>query len=166
MLRTLRAASGAVRGSATRGLSTIVLPDLPYDEGALAPVVSGEIMALHHSKHHAAYVANFNIALAQYAEAEAKGDVGRMIALQPALKFNGGGHVNHSIFWKNLCPPKVRKSRPWSPGRSRPLLVAPRVPLPLLLPSACCSRAPRISRRPRATCCATWRRTLGRWRRW
>ena len=46
---------------------------------------------LHHSKHHAAYVANFNIALAQYAEAEAKGDVARMIALQPALKFNGGG---------------------------------------------------------------------------
>ena len=46
---------------------------------------------LHHSKHHAAYVTNFNAALGQYAEAEAKGDVARMIALQPALKFNGGG---------------------------------------------------------------------------
>jgi hypothetical protein len=46
---------------------------------------------LHHTKHHAAYVANFNAALAAYAEAEAKGDIARMIALQPALRFNGGG---------------------------------------------------------------------------
>jgi len=103
------AAAAAPRGCAGRGLATVVLPDLPYDFGALQPVVSGEIMALHHGKHHAAYVANFNVALAQYAEAEAKGDVGRMIALQPALKFNGGGHVNHSLFWKNLCPPKARQ---------------------------------------------------------
>jgi len=72
-------------------MQTLVLPDLPYDFGALQPAISGEIMQLHHSKHHAAYVANFNVAQAQYAEAEAKGDLGRMIALQPALKFNGGG---------------------------------------------------------------------------
>jgi hypothetical protein len=106
----LRSAAARARASApaARGLVTAVLPDLPYDFGALQPVVSDEIMALHHGKHHAAYVANFNVALAQYAEAEAKGDVGRMIALQPSLKFNGGGHVNHSIFWKNLCPPKAR----------------------------------------------------------
>ena len=51
---------------------------------------------LHHSKHHAAYVANFNAALAQYADAEAKGDVARMIALQPAIKFNGGGAAGGS----------------------------------------------------------------------
>lgn len=164
MLRTLRAASGAVRGAAGgRSLSTVVLPDLPYDEGALAPVVSGEIMALHHSKHHAAYVANFNIALAQYAEAEAKGDVGRMIALQPALKFNGGGHVNHSIFWKNLCPPKVRLREP--AVSDVPVLLVPRAPPFLPLLSSCGSRVPRTSCRPRGTCCATWRRTLGRWRR-
>ena len=52
---------------------------------------------LHHSKHHAAYVANFNAALAQYADAEAKGDVARMIALQPAIKFNGGGAAGGSL---------------------------------------------------------------------
>jgi hypothetical protein len=46
---------------------------------------------LHHSKHHNAYVTNYNTALQQYAEAEQKGDIARMIALQSAIKFNGGG---------------------------------------------------------------------------
>ncbi|XP_077342434.1 superoxide dismutase [Mn], mitochondrial [Lithobates pipiens] len=80
------------------------LPDLPYDFGALQPHISAEIMQLHHSKHHAAYVNNLNIAEEKYAEALAKGDVTAQISLQPALKFNGGGHVNHSIFWTNLSP--------------------------------------------------------------
>ena len=66
-------------------------------------------MELHVTKHHQAYVTNFNAALVQYAEAESKGDVAKMIQLQSALKFNGGGHVNHSIFWTNLCPPKDQK---------------------------------------------------------
>jgi superoxide dismutase len=47
-------------------------------------------MQIHHSKHHAAYVNNFNLLLPQYQEAEHKGDLAKMIALQPALKFNGG----------------------------------------------------------------------------
>lgn len=81
-----------------------VLPDLSYDYGALEPVISGKIMEIHHSKHHAAYVANLNKALAQYAEAEEKGDLAAMIGLQQAIKFNGGGHLNHSIFWTNLAP--------------------------------------------------------------
>uniref|UniRef100_A0AAV3A6W1 Superoxide dismutase [Mn], mitochondrial n=1 Tax=Pyxicephalus adspersus TaxID=30357 RepID=A0AAV3A6W1_PYXAD len=80
------------------------LPDLPYDFGALQPHISAEIMQLHHSKHHATYVNNLNIAEEKYSEALAKGDVTAQIALQPALKFNGGGHVNHSIFWTNLSP--------------------------------------------------------------
>lgn len=80
------------------------LPDLPYDYSALEPVISGEIMELHHKKHHNAYVTNVNKALEQYAEAEAKNDLAKMIALQSAINFNGGGHVNHSIFWTNLAP--------------------------------------------------------------
>lgn len=80
------------------------LPQLPYDFNALEPVVSGKIMELHYSKHHAAYVANLNKALEQYNEAQAKNDLDAMIALQPAIRFNGGGHLNHSIFWTNLAP--------------------------------------------------------------
>lgn len=80
------------------------LPDLPYDYGALAPHISAEIMQLHHSKHHAAYVNNLNATEEKYHEALAKGDVTTQVALQPALRFNGGGHINHSIFWTNLSP--------------------------------------------------------------
>eukprot|EP01098_Paradermamoeba_levis_P006579 TRINITY_DN2736_c0_g1_i1.p1 TRINITY_DN2736_c0_g1~~TRINITY_DN2736_c0_g1_i1.p1 ORF type:complete len:265 (-),score=108.44 TRINITY_DN2736_c0_g1_i1:22-711(-) len=82
------------------------LPALSYGYDALSPVISGKIMELHHSKHHNAYVTNLNAALEQYADAESKQDVGKMIALQAAIKFNGGGHINHSIFWTNLAPQK------------------------------------------------------------
>ncbi len=61
-------------------------------------------MELHYKKHHAAYVANLNKALEQYATANDQQNLGQMIALQQAIKFNGGGHVNHSIFWTNLMP--------------------------------------------------------------
>lgn len=80
------------------------LPDLPYDFNALEPVISAEIMQLHYSKHHNAYVTNLNAALEKACEARDKGDLETMIALQQAIKFNGGGHVNHSIFWTNLAP--------------------------------------------------------------
>lgn len=80
------------------------LPPLPYSLDALEPVISAEIMSLHYNKHHNAYVTNLNKALEQYAEAEKKNDVAAMIATQSAIKFNGGGHVNHSIFWTNLAP--------------------------------------------------------------
>ncbi len=81
------------------------LPELPYDFNALEPVISAEIMQLHYTKHHQTYVNNLNAALEKYHEAEAKGDLAAMISLQQAIKFNGGGHVNHSIFWTNLAPP-------------------------------------------------------------
>lgn len=80
------------------------LPDLGYDFNALEPVISAEIMTLHYTKHHATYVANLNKALEQLAEAEQKNDLPPQIALQSAIKFNGGGHINHSIFWTNLAP--------------------------------------------------------------
>jgi len=83
---------------------TYKLPDLPYDFSALEPVISAEIMMLHYTKHHQGYVNNLNSALEKYAQAEKEQDVAEMIALQPAIRFNGGGHVNHSIFWTNLAP--------------------------------------------------------------
>ncbi|KAJ3676495.1 hypothetical protein LUZ60_003907 [Juncus effusus] len=87
-----------------RGVATFTLPDLPYDYGALEPAISGEIMKIHHQKHHQTYVTNYNKALEQLDAAVAKGDAQAVVQLQSALKFNGGGHVNHSIFWKNLKP--------------------------------------------------------------
>lgn len=80
------------------------LPELPYSFDALEPVISAEIMELHYSKHHKGYVTNLNAALEKYHEAESKNDVAQMIALQSAIKFNGGGHINHSIFWTILAP--------------------------------------------------------------
>jgi Fe-Mn family superoxide dismutase len=68
--------------------------------------ITGEIMQLHHSKHHNAYVTNFNAAHEKLAEATHKKDISAIISQQQAIKFNGGGHLNHSIFWKNLCSPK------------------------------------------------------------
>jgi len=94
----------AVTSVASNSRLKHTLPDLPYDYNALEPVISAEIMQLHHSKHHATYVNNLNVAEEKMAEAVAKGDVTGQVGLQAALKFNGGGHVNHTIFWQNLCP--------------------------------------------------------------
>lgn len=98
------------------------LPELPYDYKALEPAISGEIMQIHHQKHHNTYVTNLNTAEEQLKEAVAKGqrvshwecinntahnfagDVAKAINLGIAIRFNGGGHINHSIFWQNLSP--------------------------------------------------------------
>ena len=80
------------------------LPDLSYDYGALEPVISAETMMIHHSKHHATYVNNLNGALEKLDAALSASDVSAIIALQGALKFNGGGHLNHTLFWGNLTP--------------------------------------------------------------
>ena len=80
------------------------LPELPYSYGALEPAISGQIMEVHHAKHHQTYVNGLNNFETQTAEALAKGDVKKAISLQRGLNFNGGGHINHSLFWKNLAP--------------------------------------------------------------
>lgn len=85
-------------------MTTYTLPDLPYDYSALAPSIAGEIMELHHDKHHATYVKGLNDTLDKLAEARDKGDFGSIVGLEKTLAFNLGGHVNHSIFWKNLSP--------------------------------------------------------------
>lgn len=82
-----------------------VLPELDYDYSALEPFISGEIMELHHSKHHAGYVTGANAALAALEEARKSGDAADKVAtISKNLAFNLGGHINHSLFWKNLAP--------------------------------------------------------------
>ncbi len=70
------------------------LPDLPYDYAALEP----------HDKHHNTYVTGANTALEKMEEARANGDAAGAAKLSKDLQFNLGGHINHSIFWKNLSP--------------------------------------------------------------
>merc|ERR1719188_2319148 len=85
-------------------------------------------MQLHHSRHHATYVNNLNVAEEKLAEAVAKHDVSTAIGLQGAIKFNGGGHHNHSIFWQNLCPggSGLSTSPRSKEGRHPPFLLAAR----------------------------------------
>lgn len=160
------------------GPEPVTLPELPYAYSALEPHISGEIMELHHSKHHKTYVNNYNKALEQWQAAHERHDSASVPAVASALHFNGGGapltrpllasppetfpcrrsrapstssevtppwldpppilaawallspltrsgterdpvlrgeragHVNHSIFWKNLCPEKARSFLP------------------------------------------------------
>ncbi|KAG2007229.1 manganese superoxide dismutase, variant 2 [Coprinopsis cinerea AmutBmut pab1-1] len=81
--------------------SQATLPPLPYSYDALEPYISEEIMKLHHQKHHQTYVNGLNAAQEAYAKTSSYKE---QIALQAAIKFNGGGHINHSLFWKNLAP--------------------------------------------------------------
>ncbi|MDN4486822.1 superoxide dismutase [Demequina sp. SYSU T00039] len=85
-------------------MADYTLPDLSYDYGALDPHIAGQIMELHHSKHHAAYVAGANTALEKMAEARDTDNFGAIAGLEKALAFNLGGHTNHSIFWTNMSP--------------------------------------------------------------
>lgn len=85
-------------------MATYSLPDLPYDYSALEPHISAEIMELHHSKHHQAYVDGANQALEKLASARESGDFGTVPMLEKNLAFNLGGHTNHSVFWNNMSP--------------------------------------------------------------
>ena len=83
---------------------TYTLPELPYDYAALEPHISAKIMELHHDRHHAAYVAGANAALANLEAARDAGDISKANQFSKDLAFNLGGHTNHSIFWTNLSP--------------------------------------------------------------
>ncbi len=89
--------------------TSYTLPELGYDFKALEPVFSAEALEIHYSKHHRAYVDKLNEALDKYHAAEMKKDIQDMIPIQKAIEFNGGGHINHSFFWKNLSPKGKRK---------------------------------------------------------
>lgn len=73
----------------------------------MTAAISKTIMEIHHTKHHNTYVTNLNAALQKLDTAVSTSDVNTIIALQPALKFNGGGHLNHALFWENLAPPSA-----------------------------------------------------------
>src|SRR5436853_7656174 len=85
-------------------MATYTLPELPYDYAALAPVISPEILELHHDKHHAAYVKGANDTLEKLDAARSSDDFAAIVGLQKSLAFNVSGHVMHSLFWKNLSP--------------------------------------------------------------
>ncbi len=85
-------------------MADYVLPDLPYDYSALEPYISGQIMELHHDKHHLAYVTGANTTLEQLAEARHANQLGTVNLLEKNLAFNLAGHVNHSVFWPNMSP--------------------------------------------------------------
>ncbi|MEV0660286.1 superoxide dismutase [Actinomadura luteofluorescens] len=85
-------------------MADYTLPDLPYDYAALEPAITGEILELHHSRHHAAYVKGANDTLEKLAEARDKEQYGGLVGLEKTFAFNLSGHVLHSIFWDNLSP--------------------------------------------------------------
>jgi superoxide dismutase, Fe-Mn family len=87
------------------------LPPLPYDYSALEPFIDTETMRIHHDKHHAAYIANLNKAIAESPELGNK-SIGELLKdlnsvpekVRIAVRNNGGGHYNHSLFWKMMKP--------------------------------------------------------------
>lgn len=87
------------------------LPDRPYAPDALEPHIDAQTMELHHGKHHAGYVAKLNGALENHADLQGKsieeliGDLNAVPEdIRGAVRNNGGGHANHSLFWKILGP--------------------------------------------------------------
>jgi Fe-Mn family superoxide dismutase len=87
------------------------LPHLPYAHDALEPHIDKQTMEIHHGKHHAAYVNNLNAALEKHPELQSKSteDLIRDLAgvpedIRTAVRNNGGGHVNHSMFWQIMAP--------------------------------------------------------------
>ncbi len=84
---------------------------------ALEPSISAQIMELHHGGHHRAYVSNLNAAVQKVSALVEAKDVAEQIALQETIKFNGGGHINHSLFWKNLAPSSSQDADPASAPR-------------------------------------------------
>src|SRR5881392_1242216 len=89
------------------------LPPLPYPSDALEPYIDKQTMEIHHGKHHNAYVTNLNTALEKYPELQQKSieDLLKGINTVPedirtAVRNNGGGHANHTLFWELMGPGK------------------------------------------------------------
>jgi Fe-Mn family superoxide dismutase len=81
------------------------LPSLPYALNALEPHIDARTMEIHHGKHHNAYVTNLNAAIAGTdLEGKSLEELMRVAGSNPAVRNNGGGHWNHSLFWQILSP--------------------------------------------------------------
>jgi Fe-Mn family superoxide dismutase len=92
-------------------IMAFTVPNLPYDFAALEPVIDTLTMQIHHGKHHAAYVNNLNNAIAGKPALEGKtleqlvtGLVSLPDDVRGAVRNNGGGHINHSLFWQLMAP--------------------------------------------------------------
>ncbi len=83
---------------------TYQLPELPYDYSALEPHISGQIIELHHDKHHNAYVQGANTTLEKLEAARSQNEYGGIVGLEKTLAFNVSGHILHSIYWTNMSP--------------------------------------------------------------
>ncbi len=93
------------------GVDVFKLPRLPYDYNALEPHIDATTMKFHHDKHHAAYIKNLNAAVNKHPEFQTKTVEELLISLdklpkdiQTAVRNNGGGHLNHSMFWQIMSP--------------------------------------------------------------
>lgn len=100
-------------GFSRRNFSSLVsnvkkfnLPKLDYGYDELEPVISKELLELHHTKHHQAYIDTYNTLVLDFAKALESGDVQIIETLTKDLNFNAGSHLNHSVYWKNLAPIK------------------------------------------------------------
>jgi Fe-Mn family superoxide dismutase len=86
------------------------VPDLPYDFGALEPHIDARTMEIHHDKHHAAYVTNLNAALegTEWMDRPIDAVLANLEIIpedkRPAVRNNGGGHANHTLFWEIMSP--------------------------------------------------------------
>ena len=86
------------------------VPPLPYDYGALAPTIDEQTMRIHHDKHHATYVTNLNAALegTEWADRPLEQVLDNLDLIaedkRTAVRNNGGGHANHSLFWEIMSP--------------------------------------------------------------
>jgi Fe-Mn family superoxide dismutase len=92
---------------------SFTLPSLPYDPAALEPHIDAQTMQIHHGKHHAAYVANLNAAIEKHPQLASKSSTELIESLASvpadiltAVRNNGGGHVNHTMFWNIMAPGK------------------------------------------------------------
>src|SRR5438105_11290060 len=87
------------------------VPPLPYDYNALEPHIDEQTMRIHHDRHHGAYVTNLNTAIEKHPELFQKSPEALITDLnavpediRTAVRNNGGGHVNHSMFWQIMGP--------------------------------------------------------------